>query len=739
MGSLKKIKMKIINQLFLFTILVLCSNSFAQKQNNQWRFGRFGAIDFNTVPPSFVNGCPISTIEGSASVADRITGALLFYTNGGTVWNANNQVMPNGTGLLGGDPILLSSTTAAVIVPKPGNCHLYYIFTVDEIGSNNGVRYSVVDMTLNGGLGDIVAGQKNIFLYQTGKEKLEVVPASDGLSFWLIACSINDEFVSFKIDNAGIQATPVVSAVLQNTPYPAGHMKINRQFNKIASGAYTQIVVFDFDNATGIVSNPIAWNYNSGGFAYGIEFSPDGKVLYIGDLIAILQYDLTQTTPLAIQNSVYQVTTGANIDANCSLQLGIDEKIYVNSISGRLSAINSPNNLGVACGYQTNVIANQTGGSGLGLPKWIYFADNIPIANSNSIVYSDSCFGNATQFSIQNTAGISSINWNFGDPNSGVNNTSVGFTANHTFSQVGKFNIRAILSNACGTDTLFLVALPIIDCKPPTSITGIKLMGDTCNAKESLVFSIQGTSFSPYLFWNFGDPDSGTKDTITLTGNPTITPTHTFSNPGKYKVCLTFQEPNLTVKTICRTVHIGQCCKGIIASNDSCLQNNIPFSILTGETITSVTWNFGDPTSGVNNSSSLLTPKHVFSSTGNYNIRSIVNFSCGVDTIFKAISIVNCDSILKDCRLFMPNAFTPNGDGTNNKFYPITKCETEHYEFVIYNRWGGLIFKTSNQFEKWDGKYKDTDCSSGVYIYILTYKFADQQTINLRGTFTLLR
>jgi hypothetical protein len=46
---------------------------------------------------------------------------------------------------------------------------------------------------------------------------------------------------------------------------------------------------------------------------------------------------------------------------------------------------------------------------------------------------------------------------------------------------------------------------------------------------------------------------------------------------------------------------------------------------------------------------------------------------------------------------------------------------------------------TRNGTKKWDGKYKDTDCSSGVYIYILTYKFADQQTINLRGTFTLLR
>ena len=551
--------MKILKHLILLTILIVCNNSFAQKQNNQWRFGNAGAIDFNTQPPTFVAGCPISTIEGSASVADRITGSLLFYTNGGSVWNANNQVMPNGTGLLGGTA-LLSSTTSAVIVPKPGSCNLYYIVTVDEIGSNNGVRYSVVDMTLNGGLGDIVAGQKNIFLCQTGKEKLEVVPASDGLSFWLIACSNNNEFVSFKIDNTGIQATPVISAVLQNTPYPAGHMKINKQFNKIASGSYTGIVVFDFDNATGIVSNPIAWNLNLGGFAYGIEFSPDGNVLYIGDLISILQYDLTQTTPLAIQNSLYLVATGANIDAYCSLQLAIDEKIYVNSNSGSLSAINFPNDLGVTCGYQTNVIANQTGGRGLGLPKWIYYANDIPTANSNSIVYSDSCFGNATQFSIKDTSGISSIIWNFGDPASGASNTTVGFTVNHVFSQIG-----------------------------------------------------------------------------------------------------------------------------------------------------------------------------------NYTIRTIINTACGTDTLFKTLTITNCDSTIAICELYTPNSFSPNGDMINDKFYPLTNCTFEQYEFLIYNRWGELFFKTSNQTNKWDGKYKGSDCSSGLYFYKITYKFPSQQTKDAYGSITLLR
>jgi hypothetical protein len=101
----------------LFLVL-LFQFTYAQKQNNQWRFGNSGAIDFNTAPPSFIAGAALSTGEGSASIADRTTGALLFYTDGLTVWNRQDQVMPIGTGLLGG--ITLSSTSAAVIIPKQG-------------------------------------------------------------------------------------------------------------------------------------------------------------------------------------------------------------------------------------------------------------------------------------------------------------------------------------------------------------------------------------------------------------------------------------------------------------------------------------------------------------------------------------------------------------------------------------------------------------------------------------------
>jgi len=737
--------MRIKNSFILFFLINLNALTvFAQKQNNQWRFGNVGAIDFNTVPPSFVTGAALSTFEGSASVADRVTGALLFYTDGVTVWNANNQVMPNGTGLFGGTPALLSSTTAAVIVPKPGNSSLYYIVTIDEQSSNNGVRYSVIDMTLNGGLGDIVAGQKNIFLFQTNSEKLEVVPASDGLSYWLITHDIpGNSFFSFKIDIAGIQTNPVISQIGGTQGNGAGHMKINKQFNKIAigllnlgAGSSTQIELYDFNNTTGVISNATIWSYNfQVALIYGIEFSPNGKVLYVSDLQNLIQYDITQPTPLAIENSAYQVSTN-----NCtSLQLGIDDKIYVNA--GSINAINCPNKLGAACGYQTNVIANQTGGGGYGLPKWVYYANDTLALSSNNIIYSDSCFGNATQFSIQNTAGISSIAWNFGDPNSGANNTAVGFTANHTFSQVGTYNIRAFLSNACGTDTLYFMALSIVDCNIITpTITGIKLIGDTCILPSSLTLQAEGISSSTYFFWNFGDPASGVNDTITITGlSPSPFPTHTFSSAGVYTVCVSFQEPGFPISTVCRTISIGLCCNGIIASNDTCIQNNIPFSIISPATISSVSWNFNDPSTGANNTSTSLSPTHLFSAAGTYNISSIVNFACGADTIYKTISIINCDSILGPCQLFIPTAFTPNGDGMNDNFRPKANCKTEKYELMIYNRWGQVVFTTRNQNNFWDGKLKNKDAPAGSYIYMLKYKFPSQDFMKANGSILLIR
>ena len=107
--------------LSVLVLLITASTPYAQSQNNFWVYGYQAGINFNTNPPSYQGGFSIQASEGAASVADPVSGELLFYTDGVTVWDASNNPMPNGTGLLGGDPVLLSSSNAAFICEKPGS------------------------------------------------------------------------------------------------------------------------------------------------------------------------------------------------------------------------------------------------------------------------------------------------------------------------------------------------------------------------------------------------------------------------------------------------------------------------------------------------------------------------------------------------------------------------------------------------------------------------------------------
>ena len=92
-----------------------------------------------------------------------------FYTNGVLVYDGSHSVMQNGSGLLGDE----SSTQSSIIVPNPQSDSLYYIFTVGENGGN-GLRYSEVDMSLNGGLGGIIASTKNTQLYDENNMSMSV-------------------------------------------------------------------------------------------------------------------------------------------------------------------------------------------------------------------------------------------------------------------------------------------------------------------------------------------------------------------------------------------------------------------------------------------------------------------------------------------------------------------------------------------------------------------------------------
>ena len=155
--------------LFLYIILTIFNVGFAQNEANIWYFGENAGLDFNSGTPMTLLDGALDTAEGCASISD-ISGSLLFYTDGITVWNQNHDVMLNGSGL-NGHP---SSTHSAIIVPKPQSSNIYYIFTVDFEAGSNGLQYSEVDMALDSGLGGITSN-KNILLHTPSTEKITAI------------------------------------------------------------------------------------------------------------------------------------------------------------------------------------------------------------------------------------------------------------------------------------------------------------------------------------------------------------------------------------------------------------------------------------------------------------------------------------------------------------------------------------------------------------------------------------
>ncbi|MGL5889275.1 MAG: gliding motility-associated C-terminal domain-containing protein, partial [Bacteroidia bacterium] len=90
--------------------------------------------------------------------------------------------------------------------------------------------------------------------------------------------------------------------------------------------------------------------------------------------------------------------------------------------------------------------------------------------------------------------------------------------------------------------------------------------------------------------------------------------------------------------------------------------------------------------------------------------------------------------------VFVPNAFTPNGNGTNDLFMPSAGfTDVVEYQFTVFNRWGEMVYRTNSKTEGWDGNYLGQKCLPEVYVWTLTFRTAEGEFIDQKGTVTLLR
>lgn len=517
-----KKKLHYFKLLLLLFGIIPCAHSqwqnglWTQKQAYNWPFAHGLKLDFNTTPPT-VGTSAVGHLDyttGGASSNGAISdenGNLLIY-NGPEgrepfhMFNGNNTIMPNGNSL--------SSSTlqsqSGIIIPKPQDPDVYYVFTqsygkISISSSESGLYYSVVDMSLDGGLGDVTV--KNDTLSKPAGDFQTAVHHANQKDVWLIAnrggalfgstviigengepitvpggTTSTNEYMAFLITEDGITTEPVISSVGDLIPAAHGSMKASPNGRKVA--VYSQIAfgsilqVFDFDTSTGELTNPI--NLSStlaflGGT--GIEFSPNGRFLYvaqtgIAEFSVISQFDLEAGDESAILAS--EIILYEEIDPWTSgMQVGPDGKIYVISTpapgeySSGVSTINYPNNLGEAAGFElfsTITPFEDTGNPENNVIAGPYFPGFIQSYFESGILYKreGDCPNEDITFSTIRIPGIDSIAWDFGDGQTGT-----GLTSTHSYAQGGTYTVTATITsnNAEQTATTEITVLesPFID------------------------------------------------------------------------------------------------------------------------------------------------------------------------------------------------------------------------------------------------------------------------------------
>src|ERR1039457_2476434 len=255
-----------------FLILVFLFSpffSYSQGEWNNWVFGWHAGINFNSglpVPLSNIN--PTFFASPSSATASDSAGNLLFYAyddwENESVFNRNNAIMPNG--------ILFSNllpddwcTQALVVVPDLIDDSTYYLFSlIAHYGTNpyNGLYYCIINLRLDGGLGDIAPGDKLIHVpgSQNTKYVMTCTRHHNNKDVWIVIrdCGNSYKYLSYLVTSAGIDTIPVESqsTVMANSlsTSQVTFMRISPDGSKFVCMYDTVIEYCSFNTSTGAIT-----------------------------------------------------------------------------------------------------------------------------------------------------------------------------------------------------------------------------------------------------------------------------------------------------------------------------------------------------------------------------------------------------------------------------------------------------------------------------------------------------
>lgn len=824
-----------MRQIFvLFIYLGFASSIMAQKETNIWYFGNRAGINFNYNPPKAILNSKMSTSEG-CSVGSDSSGNLLFYTDGITVWNKNHDTMVNGWGLFGHS----SSTQSALIVNK-AKSSIYYIFTSDCLpgminSPGKGVCYSVVDMKLDGGNG--VVTLKNQLLFEFSCEKLTAVEHNNKRDIWIAAVKrLTDSIFVYKLSDSGlsnpiININPGAKVGIGQLVGGVGQMKFSSNGEYLAYINHfdtnfielSEVHVLNFNNKTGKLAQPrVIFGFPALSGIYGLEFSPNSRILYIGTRKSFYQIPISKIKDSSDINLISDYNQlGGNVFRIGAFQLASNGKIYIaNSNDSFVSVINYPDSIGAKCAFSKYGIKFLNRLSYPGLPAFVQSRIYYPVrlqADTN-------CVLDSVLLKIENTQ-VDSVHWDFGD---GYKSKGLTKWAKHLYNDSGNYQVQAKLFRPNLTDTVISTSVFIAFIKHP------KFTSDTtlCIGQNLLLKTLNMSIFS--YAWNTGskspsllinsagfykvslqnkycklsdsirvkygkkpqvfigndtafckqfslvlDANSKYKDYLWNTGQTTYK--ITVNQEGQYHVKVLDSNQCPAADTI--NINVLKKPKiSLSLDSVSCRYVVLSFNKQNG---VQYVWNSGDTSALIQvNQKGLyvLSASNQFCSNADSTLVNLLPkpmVNLGADTLicnpmvlntneigkyqwsdgssnasltvnkpgvyWLKVSRNNCfaiDSIslipCKELSYFIPTAFSPNGDLSNDVFKVYGK-NIKEIKLEIFNRWGEQLLNVSDADPEWNGVYLNQTCQEGIYLYKIELKSYNGQILYLNGLFTLLR
>lgn len=379
--------------ILVFFCLILPLKSSGQKHDYNWLFGNSSGwdyvdgsrINFNTIPITIEEDIRdfISFHGANVSMSDA-EGRLMFYTNGCVIADSTDTVMENGDGINPGEvhdlqcypngsETYTSGWQSMMGLPKPGSENIFYLFhkglVYDDTGGYfyvwNMVLYStIIDMSLNNGLGDVV--EKNVSLIQDTlvAGALTAVKHANGEDWWIITDELHsNKYYTWLLTSNGIEGPFEQKAGLPDVVggNGGGLSVFNQDGSKFIRYTPTDdIFLFDFDRSSGKLTNFLLVPVEDDAYIGGVAVSPNNRFLYVSSYESLLQYDLEaediKASEIIIDTLDYSFTDPFPQHMGTS-QLAPDCRIYIFSSSTHfIHVIHFPDELGTACSFEQHAV-----------------------------------------------------------------------------------------------------------------------------------------------------------------------------------------------------------------------------------------------------------------------------------------------------------------------------------------------------------------------------------------------